>query len=133
MVLHIQRLLIRQTSKTKAENYRPISPKCICCKVMEHVTTSNTKAYQINAIFFIQSNMDSAKKTAAKPSLSNMTTLNENEQTNSIIMDFSKDFHNVFHRRIMLNLLLTFWYQIRHYHQVLHLVFFVKRKLTSYA
>ena len=27
--------------KTKAENYRSISLTCICCKVMEHVITSN--------------------------------------------------------------------------------------------
>ena len=31
-------------AKTKAENYCPISLTCICCKVMEHVITSNIMA-----------------------------------------------------------------------------------------
>ena len=31
--------------KTKAENYRPISLTCICCKVMEHVITSNIMSH----------------------------------------------------------------------------------------
>ena len=31
--------------KIKAENYRPISLTRICCKVMEHVITSNIMAY----------------------------------------------------------------------------------------
>ena len=31
--------------KIKAENYRSISLTCICCKVMEHVMTSNVMAY----------------------------------------------------------------------------------------
>ena len=29
--------------KSKAENYRPISLTCICCKVLEHIITSNTR------------------------------------------------------------------------------------------
>ena len=35
----------KKGAKTKAENYRPISLMCICCKVIEHVITSNTIAY----------------------------------------------------------------------------------------
>ena len=35
----------KKGAKTKAENYRPISLTCICCKVMEHVITSNIMAY----------------------------------------------------------------------------------------
>ena len=35
----------KKGAKTKPENYRHISLMCICCKVMEHVITSNTMAY----------------------------------------------------------------------------------------
>ena len=35
----------KKGAKTNAENYRLISLTCICCKVMEHVITSNIMAY----------------------------------------------------------------------------------------
>ena len=35
----------KKGANTKAENYCPISLTCICCKVMEHVITSNIMAY----------------------------------------------------------------------------------------
>ena len=35
----------KKGAKSKAENYRPISLTCICCKVKEHVITSNIMAY----------------------------------------------------------------------------------------
>ena len=31
--------------KSKAENYRPISLTCICCKVLEHIITSNIMSH----------------------------------------------------------------------------------------
>jgi hypothetical protein len=31
----------KKGERYKAENYRPISLTCICCKLMEHIITSN--------------------------------------------------------------------------------------------
>ena len=54
-------LVYKKGAKTKAENYRPISLKCICCKVMEHVITSNIMAY-IDKYQVLRSNQHGFRK-----------------------------------------------------------------------
>ena len=37
--------------KSKPENYRPISLTCICCKVLEHIITSNIMTHLDKTIY----------------------------------------------------------------------------------
>ena len=53
----------KKGAKTKAENYRPISFTCICCKVMEHVITSNIMAY-LDKYQLLHSNQHGFRKTS---------------------------------------------------------------------
>ena len=56
--------------KTKAENYRPISLTCICCKVLEHVITSNIMMYldHHNLLFSNQHRPCGGRKTSPRTS-----------------------------------------------------------------
>ena len=95
--------------KTKAENYRPISLTCICCKVMEHIITSNIMAY-LDEHHLLHSNQhDFRKKLSCETQLIQFVqdisdTLNDKGQTDVIVMDFSKAFDKVDHKRLLLKL-----------------------------
>ena len=97
------------SAKTKAENYHPISLTCICCKVMEHVITSNIMAY-LDKHQLLHSNQHGfCKKLSCETQLIQFVqdisdTLNESGQTDIIVMDFSKAFDKVDHKRLLLKL-----------------------------
>ena len=99
----------KKGAKTKAENYRPISLTCICCKVMEHVITSNIMAY-LDKHQLLHSNQHGfRKKLSCETQLVQFVqdisdTLNESGQTDIIVMDFSKAFDKVDHQRLLLKL-----------------------------
>ena len=100
----------KKGAKTKAENYRPISLMCICCKVMEHVITSNIMAY-LDKYQLLHSNQHGfrKKKLSCETQLIQFVqdisdTLNESGQTDIIVMDFSKAFDKVDHKRLLLKL-----------------------------
>ena len=56
--------------KCKPENYRPISLTCICCKVLEHIITSNTMSYIAQTIFYFTTSMGLGVGSVVRPSLS---------------------------------------------------------------
>ena len=93
--------------KIKAENYRPISLTCICCKVTDHVITSNMMAY-LDEHHLLHSNQHGfCKKLSCETQLIQFVldisdTLNESGQTDIIVMDFSKAFDKVDHKRLLL-------------------------------
>ena len=95
--------------KTKAENYRPNSLTCICCKVMEHVITSNIMAH-LNKQKLLHPNQHGfRRKLSCETQLIQFVqeiseTLNESAQADIIVMDFSKAFDKVDHRRHLLKL-----------------------------
>ena len=99
----------KKGAKTKAENYRPISLTCVCCKVMEHVITSNIMAY-LDKHQLLHSNQHGfSKKLSCETQLIQFVqdisdTLNESGQTDIIVMDFSKAFDKVDHKRLLLKL-----------------------------
>ena len=95
--------------KVKAENYRPISLTCICCKVMEHVITSNIMAYLDKHNLLHPNQHGFRKKLSCETQLIQFIqdlsdTLNEKGQTDIIVMDFSKAFDKVDHQRLLLKL-----------------------------
>ena len=95
--------------KIKAENYWPISLTRICCKVMEHVIPSNIMAY-LDEHHLLHSNQHGfRKKLSCETHLIQFVqdisdTLNESGQTDIIVMDFSKAFDKVDHKRLLLKL-----------------------------
>ena len=95
--------------KTKAENYRPISLTCICCKVMEHVITSNIMAHLDKQKLLHPNQHGFCRKLSCETQLIQFVqdiseTLNESGQADIIVMDFSKAFDKVDHRRLLLKL-----------------------------
>ena len=96
--------------KSKAENYRPISLTCICCKVLEHIITSNIMSHldKNNILFHNQHGFRS--RVSCETQLIQFTqdlydTLNQGGQTDVIVMDFSKAFDKVDHQMLLLKLL----------------------------
>ena len=95
--------------KSKAENYCPISLICICCKVLEHIITSNIMSHldKNNLLFHNQHGFRS--RVSCGNQLIQFTqdlynTLNQWGQTDLIVMDFSKAFDKVDHQRLLLKL-----------------------------
>ena len=58
----------KKGEKYIAENYRPISLTCICCKLMEHIVTSHIMNHADNNSILYPSNTDSVAKGHVKPS-----------------------------------------------------------------
>ena len=90
-------------------NYRPISLTCICCKLLEHIISSNVMSYleNNNILYDLQHGF--------RPSRSCETQLisflqhvsqsnNQNIQTDVVIMDFAKAFDKVPHQHLLYKL-----------------------------
>ena len=95
--------------KSKAENYRPISLTCICCKVLEHIITSNIMSHLDKNNILFQNQHGFQSRVSCETQLIQFTqdlynTLNEKGQTDVIVMDFSKAFDKVDHQRLLLKL-----------------------------
>ena len=95
--------------KVNTENYRPISLTWSCCKIMEHVITSNIMSYldkkTCNLLFFNQHGFRS--KLSCETQLLQFiqdfaNILNDGGQSDVIVMDFSKSFNKVDHQRLLL-------------------------------
>jgi len=50
-------LVFKKSSRTDPINYRPISLTCVCCKVFEHIISSQYLTMQIFIISYVLSNM----------------------------------------------------------------------------
>ena len=90
-------------------NYRPISLTCICCKLLEHIISSNVMSHleNNNILYDLQHGF--------RPSRSCETQLisflqhvsqsnNQNIQTDVVIMDFAKAFDKVPHQHLLYKL-----------------------------
>ena len=98
-------------TKRKAENYCPISLTCVCCKVMEHVITSNIMAYMyLDKCQLLHTNQHGfRKKLSCETQLIKYRqdisdTFYGSGQTDNIVMYFSKAFDTVDHERLLLKL-----------------------------
>jgi hypothetical protein len=101
-------LSIQKGRKIKAENYRPISLTCICCKLMEHIITSNIMKHldSNNILYDLQHVFRKARSCESQllPFIQELNASNnKNIQTYLIIMDFAKAFDKVSHRRLLYN------------------------------
>jgi len=88
-----------------AENYRPISLTCVCCKILEHIVCHSIRAHLDNAILSVFQrgfrsgfNCDSQLlSTVHDP----MSCFDKNKQVDVAVLDFSKAFDVVPHQRLL--------------------------------
>ena len=96
----------KKGQKYKAENYRPISLTCVCCKIFEHIVTSHIMkhAERSNILFPLQHGFRKGRscETQLIEFTDDITKNMENgKQTDVLIMDFSKAFDKVSHSLLL--------------------------------
>jgi hypothetical protein len=99
-------LIFKKGEKYLASNYRPVSLICICCKLLEHIVVSNMLKHldQHNILVDCQHGFRSKRScetqllTLSHELLNNLHT---GKQTDLIILDFSKTFDKVPHKKLL--------------------------------
>lgn len=98
--------IFKKGQKYLASNYRPVSLTCVCCKLMEHIVVSSISRHlDIHNILHERQHGFRAKRSCETQLLTFMDELakgmTQGTQTDVIIMDFSKAFDRVPHRRLL--------------------------------
>ena len=90
-------------------NYRPILLTCVCCKLLEHIVTSEISSH-LNKYNIITDAQHGFRKKRSCESQLILTvddlaaTVDKAGQTDTILLDFSKAFDKVPHKRLLLKL-----------------------------
>ena len=93
--------------RSSPESYRPISLISICCKTFEHIIYSNVIRHltQHNAIVDVQHGFREKRSCESQLTINDFArALNDGQQIDSILLDFSKAFDKVDHRKLCLKL-----------------------------
>ena len=97
--------LFKKGDKSKASNYRPVSLTSICSKAMEHIIHSHLMNYLDSQHFLSDQQHGFRKRRSCESQL--ITTvhylasgLDKRQQIDAILLDFSKAFDKVAHRRL---------------------------------
>lgn len=90
-------IIFKPANKISAENYRPISLTCICCKMLEHIIASNVFSHLEHNNFFYANQHEFRKSHTRETQLFELTTdlhfnMNHNLQTDCTFHDFAKAF-----------------------------------------
>ena len=102
--------MYKKGPKSKHKNYRPISLTCVCCKILEHIITSNIMAHLDRNNLLFQNQHGFRSQVSCETQLIQFTqdlydNINkEGGQSDVIVIDFSKAFDKVDHQRLMLKL-----------------------------
>ena len=98
--------LFKKGDRSSPANYRPISLTSICCKILEHIVHSHTIKHLDNFNILNKAQHGFRKYRSTESQL--ITTCNEqakalnnNEQRDSILLDFSKAFDKVPYQRLL--------------------------------
>ena len=99
----------KKGNKCDPVNYRPISLTCICCKIMEHIILSHmSKRLSWNNILIDQQHGFREKFSCETQLISAVHDwakgINLCQQTDVILLDFSKAFVSVPHERLLTKL-----------------------------
>ena len=96
----------KKGDKGKAENYRPISLTSIICKMLEHIIDSNIRAHLDRHKILTDAQHGFRQKKSCETQL--ITTIrdfaesiNDKDQTDAILLDFSKAFDKVDHKLLL--------------------------------
>ena len=97
--------LLKEGDKSKASNYRPVSLTSICSKAMEHIVHSHLMKYLDKHHILSDQQHGFRKRRSCESQL--ITTvhdltkgLDNRQQIDAILLDFSKAFDNVSHQRL---------------------------------
>ncbi len=98
--------IFKKGNRSAAANYRPVSLTCICSKLMEHVLASSMMTHldSHNILYEWQHGFRSRRscETQLVTFLHHLAqNMDRGRQTDVVIMDFSKAFDKVPHRRLM--------------------------------
>ncbi len=101
--------IFKKGDRTQPSNYRPLSLTSICCNVMERIIHSNVMDHLDEHDILCDHQHGFRQNRSCESQLILTTTdfaksLNKGQQTDAIIMDFSKAFDVVAHRRLLLKL-----------------------------
>ena len=98
----------KENDRGIAENYRPISPTSVTCKLLEHIIHSNIiKHLEANEI--LSDTQHGFRKRRGRDTQLVMVmndfakNLNYSQQLDTILLDFSKAFDKVNHRKLLIN------------------------------
>jgi hypothetical protein len=97
--------LFKKGDKSKPSNYRPVSLTSICCKIMEHIVHSHVISFLDHNNILSDMQHGFRKKRSCETQLITTvqdlaTGLNNKQQIDAILLDFSKAFDKVPHRRL---------------------------------
>ena len=98
--------LFKKGDRSIPSNYRPISLTSICCKLLEHIIHSHAMKHldQHNILNDAQHGFRKNRSTESQLILTcneHAKALNSGEQRDSILLDFSKAFDKVPHKRLL--------------------------------
>ena len=98
--------IYKKESRHEAENYRPVSLTCVCCKVMEHIICKHMLNHleKNNILIHLQHGFRSGHSCESQLilTLHDLTrNLSLKKQTDVAILDFSKAFDTVPHKRLL--------------------------------
>ncbi len=93
--------------KCEPSNYRPISLTCACCKILEHIEVASSVMHHArdhNILYKLQhrfQNMRSCETQLFGFQADILRSMADGKQTDAIILDFSKTFDKVSHRKLV--------------------------------
>ena len=98
--------IFKKGEKFKASNYRPVSLTSLCCKIQEHVITSNVLKHLENHDILTDCQHGFRARRSCETQLLTLAQellagLDKKHQHDLIILDFSKAFDRVPHQRLM--------------------------------
>ena len=101
--------IFKKGDRARAENYRPVSLTCVCCKILEHVLHSQVMKHldEYNVLTKFQHGFrrgHSCESQLIQTMHDLCSSRDKRLQIDMLVLDFSKAFDTVPHHRLMLKL-----------------------------
>ena len=101
--------IYKKGDRSAPGNYRPISLTCVCCKLLEHIVRAEVTKHLEAHMVFTNAQHGFRKGRSCESQLvltihDLVEGLDAGEQTDAILLDFSKAFDRVPHQRLLLKL-----------------------------
>ena len=98
--------LFKKGDRFKASNYRPVSLTCLCCKLQEHILTSNILKHLDTYNILTDCQHGFRARRSCETQLVTLAhelaqSMDKGKQQDMIILDFSKAFDKVPHQRLL--------------------------------
>ena len=98
--------LYKKGEKLSAANYRPVSLTCVTSKIMEHILTSQLMSLAESTDLFHTNQHSFRRNHGCEKQLIELTTditnnLDDGQETEACVLDFSKAFDKVNHNKLL--------------------------------